>query len=584
MEKDKKIQNAAISRVKKGQAILTGNPADVVVVKPEDNPKKLQSEDHLLEKVVSLVQRRKRAISMRRREPKMERRRQILKTRLASKEKLMQRAMRMAKQLLRRKMAGSRGSQYQYLGPTERLNIDKMIEPRAKAIKKIAMRLLPRVQSGERKRLSAVHAGKSTKGVYNTSTNIVSHYEPNIKSNLIGEKISKEDLNHLFSLYEASFMRNLGSVITSPIRAAGIVGKIGLGAAAISSAMSTPRGAVGTLAAGTAAASKKMSEFGKIDKDKEKNTGKSWSLFKTPQEKMELERLKQSKEATTQSKITTQQKKLDLASQKDELEKKKKLNLVAHKEWDYEGYLTEKALHSIFQKSLDSDIPFESLKEVFNRGIQECSCQGMKEKQQVAMQRVNSFISQGKSYYEEDKDIAERQGLWANIHAKRKRIKAGSGERMRKPGSEGAPTKQNFIDAAEEVTRKTPAEKFKAGLKKSGYDPDAGAKRLTDLLAKQKKDRAEFESKYKSAYEEVNLGESFVVDRAAGYSGLYTAKDLGIKMQGGFELHPSVTEEGGAGDEGTNKLVNKYKKDTPGEQLEAMIRMMRSKRKANTPC
>jgi hypothetical protein len=34
---------------------------------------------------------------------------------------------------------------------------------------------------------------------------------------------------------------------------------------------------------------------------------------------------------------------------------------------------------------------------------------------------------------------AEKRGLWANIHAKRKRIKAGSGERMRKPGSKGAP-------------------------------------------------------------------------------------------------------------------------------------------------
>jgi hypothetical protein len=48
---------------------------------------------------------------------------------------------------------------------------------------------------------------------------------------------------------------------------------------------------------------------------------------------------------------------------------------------------------------------------------------------------------------------------------------------------------------------KTPQEKFKAGLKKSGYDPDAGAKRLLDLIAKQKKEREEFESKYKSAYE-----------------------------------------------------------------------------------
>lgn len=48
---------------------------------------------------------------------------------------------------------------------------------------------------------------------------------------------------------------------------------------------------------------------------------------------------------------------------------------------------------------------------------------------------------------------------------------------------------------------KTPQEKFKAGLKRSGYDPDAGAKRLLDLIAKQKKEREEFESKYKSAYE-----------------------------------------------------------------------------------
>tara|TARA_R100000951_G_scaffold29053_4_gene24911 strand:- start:880 stop:1029 length:150 start_codon:yes stop_codon:yes gene_type:complete len=32
------------------------------------------------------------------------------------------------------------------------------------------------------------------------------------------------------------------------------------------------------------------------------------------------------------------------------------------------------------------------------------------------------------------------RGLWDNIHAKRKRIKAGSGEKMRKPGTKGAPT------------------------------------------------------------------------------------------------------------------------------------------------
>lgn len=41
-----------------------------------------------------------------------------------------------------------------------------------------------------------------------------------------------------------------------------------------------------------------------------------------------------------------------------------------------------------------------------------------------------------------------KQGLYANIAAKRKRIAAGSGEKMRKVGSKGAPTAKDFKDAA----------------------------------------------------------------------------------------------------------------------------------------
>ena len=43
--------------------------------------------------------------------------------------------------------------------------------------------------------------------------------------------------------------------------------------------------------------------------------------------------------------------------------------------------------------------------------------------------------------------MPKNQGLWANIHAKRKRIKAGSGEKMRKPGSNGAPTAKALKDS-----------------------------------------------------------------------------------------------------------------------------------------
>ena len=48
-----------------------------------------------------------------------------------------------------------------------------------------------------------------------------------------------------------------------------------------------------------------------------------------------------------------------------------------------------------------------------------------------------------------------KPGLYANILAKQERIKRGSGERMRKPGSKGAPTAADFKAAAKTAAKKT---------------------------------------------------------------------------------------------------------------------------------
>lgn len=50
--------------------------------------------------------------------------------------------------------------------------------------------------------------------------------------------------------------------------------------------------------------------------------------------------------------------------------------------------------------------------------------------------------------------MAAKKGLYANIHAKRKRIKAGSGERMRTPGSKGAPTAKAFKQSAKTAKKR----------------------------------------------------------------------------------------------------------------------------------
>jgi hypothetical protein len=55
-------------------------------------------------------------------------------------------------------------------------------------------------------------------------------------------------------------------------------------------------------------------------------------------------------------------------------------------------------------------------------------------------------------------NMKAKVGLYANIHAKQERIAAGSGERMRKPGTAGAPTAGAFKDSAKTAK---PAKKSK---------------------------------------------------------------------------------------------------------------------------
>jgi hypothetical protein len=50
--------------------------------------------------------------------------------------------------------------------------------------------------------------------------------------------------------------------------------------------------------------------------------------------------------------------------------------------------------------------------------------------------------------------VATKKGLYSNIQAKRKRIAQGSGEKMRKVGSKGAPTAKAFKEAAKTAKKR----------------------------------------------------------------------------------------------------------------------------------
>ena len=469
-EQEQSTSPAVIAvRAKKGLALATGNPLDKIELNPKEVEKNgVQSEETLIERVVSLMQRRKRALQMKRSKPRITRARNIKKTRLATQDQLMRRAMRMAKTLLRKRAAGARGTSYSKLSSAQKINIDRQIEPRTKNIKAMAVRMMPRVKAGEMRRLNAVRTHKSTKGVYGNIQNLTQSYQPVLYSKLIGEKVSSEDLNAMFTMYEGRFI----SAVTAPVRAAA---KVTGAAIATGLALQTPQTAAAALTGVAGYGLKKLSDFGKQDPQKKKEKASS---------EMDKINLATAKEKLAQQKLRT-------TTMKAGQSKQKPVNV------------TQKPTPNPVAKSTQQPVA----------------------KPDTAAQPANEPVSQ----------LATQSSI---IIPEPSRVRS---QQM-----------QNNLAPAP----KTPSQ-----------------------IRQQKQSAAA-----KVARQQMGLKESFIVDRASGYSGVYAAKDLGIKMQGGFALHPTVEEEIGAGFEGTNKLTNKYKKDTPGEAVEAFARMMRAKRKANTPC
>jgi len=132
--------------------------------------------------------------------------------------------------------------------------------------------------------------------------------------------------------------------------------------------------------------------------------------------------------------------------------------------------LNDKQKLALYKKSQSSGYSIAVLEQIYLRGYNLWNESFTGNPEQFGFDRVNSFIAGGYAT-ELDADLLEGKGLWANIHAKRARIKAGSGERMRKPGSKGAPT-----DAAIKASQNEEADPCWDGYKQVGMKKKGGKK------------------------------------------------------------------------------------------------------------
>jgi hypothetical protein len=244
---------------------------------------------------------------MRRIQPKIERAREIAQKRMAPEASIRKRAFIQARQLVRRRVAGERGAEYEKLGPSEKMAIDRAVEGKQKIIKAIALRLIPRVKRAEAIRLSSFMKGQT----------LQNQGQPEGKSKeSSGSSSVKENLNALFS--EAFPQADTDTVNMK-------------------------------------AGAKFASNDKKIDtKDKSKNSA-----------------------------------------------------IIQYSKFQEEVDYVTPAFTSLCKKSEKSGIDLDVLGEVYDRGwntwTEDCSVS----QQQYAFARVNSFINQGKTYFNEDSDLQE---------------------------------------------------------------------------------------------------------------------------------------------------------------------------------
>jgi len=114
-----------------------------------------------INEVLTAQQRRARGRLMKRLAKRIAKKRAIKMKRVAQADQLQKRAMKQAKNVLRKKVAGKRGEDYANLSPQQKIVIDKIVQKRAGAIPKIAKKLLPKIKKAEKERIKSLRTKKN---------------------------------------------------------------------------------------------------------------------------------------------------------------------------------------------------------------------------------------------------------------------------------------------------------------------------------------------------------------------------------------------------------------------------------------
>jgi len=125
-------------------------------------------EEYIAErKPLNVQQRIKLGRRMKRLAPRLKRKREIAKRRMAPPAQLDKRSRKAAIRLLRKRFAGKQGEKYASLSATAKMSVDKIIQKKMSQVGRISKRLLPKIRKAEAERL------KQSRGTKNEAVNLV---------------------------------------------------------------------------------------------------------------------------------------------------------------------------------------------------------------------------------------------------------------------------------------------------------------------------------------------------------------------------------------------------------------------------
>ena len=500
---------------------VTGKPLDGIEIRPQlkglgnrqHNEDTVVLTDTLAEKkALTLVQRQRRARILRAKEPKMQRAKEVAQHKLASDQKLKARAVVKARNIVKMRFAARKGTPYTELTTSEKIQVDKVVDKKVGLIRKLATRLLPSLRKAEVNRLASFQSGAklqhATAGPVNEEFNNIVESLDNKTSMQLVDIISDsiDALNENNNSMGITLKRLLNAVLPEDAATSTLIQK----------------------------AERTGIPFSTLREVFERGSFAWKEDGKTTQEQFAFSRVNS---YIAKGRAWT----LDADLREEKLINDKLDNV-------FEAYHT--GLSASTAKKREAHWKkMEKYSDKDDRAYQDAP--GDKEARKKPMPQ-SVHTKKYHAMYGEDVN----ESLWANIHAKRKRIKAGSGERMRKPGEKGAPTAAGLKSASEAV--EDAAGNKIADTARHGKVRYAGV-RTADHKETSTQERQEVQ--YMKRHRMHTKRETDVDPQQIRIA------QAQIKKKVIDESNNKSNEDTPAKREfGTKSLVKKYQKETPGQQ------------------